>query len=124
MALAVDLMGVGLPQEQAVRIGLSNPTAVTTAGTTTGTATVLNASVTNVELTTAGSQTGLRLPADAELFVPYLVRNTTSTGGNIYPPTGGFINAASQDAAVTLAQNLARLFYRVSTTRWISFLTA
>lgn len=124
MALAVDLMGVGLPQEQANRLGLSNATAVTAAGTTTGAATVLDASVTNVSLTAASSQTGLRLPADAELFSTYLVRNVSSTTANIYPNTGGYLNAGSQDGAVTLAQNLGRLFIYVGSSRWLSFLTA
>jgi len=124
MALATDLMGVGLQQEQAVRLGYSDATAVTAAGTTTGTATPLNGSVTNVALTTAASQTGLRLPANAELMSVYIVRNVAATAANIYPHTGGSINASAQDAAVTLAQNLARIFIRVAADRWVSFLSA
>lgn len=124
MALAVDLMGVGLPQEQASRIGLSNATTLAGVGTAQSGGKAIPASVTNVVATTDTGQTAFVLPSAAELFLPYLVRNSSSTAALVFPQTSGYINAASQNASVSIAQNLARIFIRVSTDRWISFLAA
>lgn len=121
MSLAKDLAGIGMAPEQALRLGY---TQTTTAGV--GTAQVGGAAIkTNLTLaTTASGQTALVLPSAAELMVPYIVVNTTATAALIFPPSSGTINAAAADASVSIAQNLARVFYRVSTTRWISFLAA
>lgn len=124
MSLAVDLMGVGLPQEQATRIGLSNPTTLAGVGTAQSGGKAIPASVTNVVATTDTGQTAFVLPSAAELFSTYLVRNSSSTAALVFPQTSGYINAASQNASVSIAQNLARLFIKVSTDRWISFLAA
>lgn len=121
-ALAVDLMGVGLPQEQATRLGFSALT--TLAGV--GTAQVGGAAikVNNILATTAVGQTAFVLPSDAELEIPYMVVNSTATAALVFPHSGGAINAASADASVSIAVNLARIFIRKSSTRWVSFLTA
>lgn len=124
MALSIDLMGVGIPQEQAVRLGFSDLTTLAGATTAQGTATAIPASINNVLATTAGGQTAFRLPSDAELEVPYLVTNSSATAALVFPPTGGTINAAAANASVSIAQNLARMFIRKSSTRWVSFLTA
>lgn len=122
MSLAVDLMGVGVPQEQAARLGFSQLTTVAGVGTSQiGAAPVR---VNNVLATTAGGQTAFILPADAELEVPYLITNSTATTALVFPHVGGAINAASTDASVGIAQNLGRMFIRKTATRWASFLTA
>jgi len=123
-ALAVDLMGTGLAQEQATRLGFSEVTTIAGIGTAQSGGAAIPNFVNNVAATTASGQTALVLPSDAELMVPYLVRNTTSTAALVFPPTGGYINAAAQNASVSVAQNLARMFIRVTSDRWISFLTA
>lgn len=121
MSLAVDLMGVGLPAEQALRLGYSP---VTLAGV--GTAQVGAAAIkTNfVNATTAVGQTAFVLPSDAELMVPYILVNTTATAALVFPPTGGTINAGAANASASIGQNLARSFMRISATAWISFLAA
>lgn len=121
MSLAADLTGIGMAPEQAVRLGYQN-----TAKAGVGTAQVGGTAITSnlTTATTASGQTAFVLPARAELMVPYIVVNTTATAALIFPPSGGAINAASADASVSIAQNLARVFMRVSTTRWISFLAA
>lgn len=124
MSLAVDLMGVGLQQEQAVRLGFSELTTLAGVGTAQVGGKAIPASVNNVLATTAGGQTAFVLPSDAELEVPYMVVNSTATAALIFPPSGGAINAASADASVSIAVNLARLFIRKSSTRWVSFLAA
>lgn len=123
-ALAVDLMGVGLPQEQAVRLGTSDLTTIAGVGTAQSGGAAIPAQTTNVLATTAGGQTALVLPADAELEIPYMVTNSSSTAALVYPPSGGAINAAGSNASVSIAQNLARIFIRKSATRWVSFLAA
>lgn len=124
MSLAVDLMGAGLPQEQATRLGFSAATTIAGVGTAQSGGAAIPAGVNNVAATTGSGQTALVLPGAAELFVPYFVRNTSSTTALVFPQSSGYINAASQNASVSIAQNLARIFYRVSTDRWISFLAA
>lgn len=122
MPLAVDLMGVGLPQEQATRLGLANPTTLAGVGTAQSGAAAIR--TTNTTLTTSSGQTAAILPSDAELYLAHLVRNSSSTAGLVFPPSGATINAASADASVSIAQNLARVFIRVGALTWISFLTA
>ncbi len=68
MSLAVDLMGVGLPQEQATRIGLSNATTLAGVGTAQSGGKAIPGSVTNVVATTDTGQTAFVLPSTAELF--------------------------------------------------------
>lgn len=124
MSLAVDLMGVGLPQEQAVRIGTSNLTTIAGVGTAQTGGAAIPKDTTNVLATTAGGQTALVLPADAELEQWYSVTNSTATAALVFPPSGGAINAAAGDASVSVAVNITRLFVRKSATRWVSFLAA
>lgn len=122
MALAIDLMGVGLPQEQSTRLGFSDLTTLAGIGTAQVGAAAIR--VNNTLATTAGGATAFVLPADAELEQPYLVTNSSATAALVFPPSGGTINAAAADASVSIAQNLARMFIRKSATRWVSFLTA
>lgn len=124
MALAIDLMGVGLPQQQATRLGFSDLTTIAGVGTAQSGAAAIPASVNNVLATTAGGATAFLLPSDAELEVPYLVTNSTATAALVFPPTSGTINAVAANGSVSIAQDLARMFIRKSATRWISFLTA
>lgn len=124
MALAVDLMGVGLPQEQATRLGLSDLTTIVAAGTTQGAGTLIPASVTNASLTTAGGATAVRLSGDAELTQPYYVRNASSTSALVFPPTSGIINNQSVNTSYTVAEGQTAIFTRVSLTRWSAFSTS
>lgn len=121
MSLAKDLTGIGMAPEQAVRLGYTS-TAKTGVGTAQvgGTAITSNQTIT----TTAGGATAFVLPSSAELNVPYLVINPSATAALVFPHSGGTINAAAANASVSIAQNLARVFIRISTTAWISFLAA
>lgn len=122
MSLSVDLMGVGIPAEQASRLGFSPLTTVAGVGTAQSGAAPIR--VNNVLATTASGQTAFVLPANAELEVPYIVTNSSATAALVFPPSGGAINAAAANASVSIAQNLARIFVRKTATRWASFLTA
>lgn len=123
--LAVDLMaGGGVSQQAAAYIGASALTTVTTAGTTQGTATLIPPSVTNVSLTTAGSQTGAILSASVPLEVAVVIRNSTSTTGVVYPPSGGSFNSGSANAGFNVSQNESITVIRKTTTLWQVMSTA
>lgn len=123
MATAQDLVGLGVPPSQATYLAFT-PQAVTAAGTATGTATALDKDVSFLNVTTAGSQDGIRFHANTPLGKPIVVFNLAATTANVYPSTGGAINGGSTDAAVTIAQNKVRVFMRYSTNVWVSWLTA
>lgn len=117
--LAKDMMGVGQPAEFAMREGYPATSAVTGAGTTTTDATVLLKEQ-RVVLAAGASNSGIRLPATAELMVPYII---SVTGGNtvkIYPPSAGTFNNAAADTPIAIVSVLAGMFMRYSSTGWIA----
>ncbi len=123
--LAVDLMsGGGVSQQAAAYIGASALTTVTTAGTTQGTATTIPASVTNVSLTTAGSQTGAILSASVPMEVGIMVYNSTATTGVVYPPSGGKLNSGATNAGFNVAQYESVILTRKNSTQWSVVSTA
>lgn len=123
MPTASNLMGLGMPGPLAQIIGRT-PAAVTTAGTTAGTATALAPNSIN-NLTTASSQTGAILPAIAaglaNLGDMIVCNVTSSTSGVLYPPSGATINGAS---SLTVAQNKTVISFYYSPTLIFSVLTA
>lgn len=123
MALNTDLMGVGMADSVARRVGLPTQLAVTAAGTTTADATVLNAQ-NKVAIMTATGADGIRFPDNTPLNAEFWVFNASGSTGKVYPPTGGAINGGSTDAGLSVATLKTVVFMRLSTTRMISILTA
>lgn len=123
-SLSTDLMGVGMDSEQALRLGTSALTTIAGVGTAQVGGAAIPKLVNNVLATTSGGQTALVLPVTAEIGAPYYVTNSTATAAIVFPPVGGAINAAGANASVSIATDLARVFIRLTSTRWISFLTA
>lgn len=122
--LAKDLMGVGMPAEQAQRVGFNPPAAVTAAGTTATDATTLLKAQNFVTMTATGSD-GIKLPADAELMRPYIVYNSSGSTGKVYPPTSGTLNGGTATSgALSVATLKVVIFWRYSSTGWIFNLTA
>lgn len=119
MSLAQDLMGVGLPAEQSLRLGFNRGT-LAGVGTAQSGGKAIPRDVNFVTATTAGGQTAFVLPSDAELLMPYMVYCSTATTALVYPPSGGDINAAGANASVSVATTLARIFWKVSSTHWVS----
>lgn len=128
MALAVDLAGAGMPIEQANLLGQGMLTALTAAGTTAGTATALN--VSQSAFTSAAGATGAILPATPTLTRLFFVRNLAASTANlnVYPPTGGTINAAAANIPVAIAPGQsALLMCQVQTsgaTVWVAYSTS
>lgn len=118
MATINDLMGLGMPGPLATREG-HNVAAITCAGTSSGTATSISASV--AQLTAASSQTGAIFPSGMSLAKPFYINTVSTTSAVLYPPSGATINGAS---SLTLAQNKTAMVIRFSATILISVLTA
>ena len=121
MALATTLMAVGIPAEQANRLGYEDRVPLDGNGTTQANAAEIIATNTNIAAGTSVGDTAFILPADAEYFHPYFVLNTTAEPALIYPPVGDTIDANAVDAAVEIEEDLARVFQRVEEGRWVSF---
>lgn len=127
MALNIDLMGVGMPAEQALLLGQSVLTAVTAAGTTAATATALVASQTQV--TSAAGATGVILSATATLTRLYFIRNLAASTAplKVYPPTGGTINGAAVDAPLIVPAGqtaIVEVQVQGASSVWVAWLSA
>jgi len=92
--------------------------AVSAAGTTQGTATSLVSNINNI--TTVAASSGVVLPT-AVAGMRILIRNTGANTLNIYPATGGTINALATNAAFTLAAGSTTELFASTTTQWYTF---
>ena len=90
--------------------------AVAAAGTTQGTATAVNATITNVTTGTGG----VVLPT-AVAGMRLLVRNGTGSAINIYPAASGVINALGANNPYSLAAGGVIELFATTTTQWYTF---
>lgn len=123
MASKKDLVGLGIASILANRIGFDSETATAAGSSSSANATVIHPTANFVKLTTAGGADSIRFNDAWPLGQFVVLYNLGSTTGQIYPPTGGTMNGGSTDAAVTLAQNKARIFMRYNTTDVLSWLS-
>lgn len=126
MSLAQDLMGLGIPAEQALRLGFQN-IAVNAAGTAQGTAAAITVNPGNVYalVTPASSQQGVLLPANAEIDSVVVISPTLATPLiSIYPSTGQTIDLLGANLPITFATaNKNAVFVKRSATNWRSFIS-
>jgi len=116
MALATDLMGLGMAPGLSNLIGQPTQT-ITATGTAVGTAAQM-LSDTGVALVNAqSSQTGVQLPSNAPINDPIYVWGTGAVAPVVYAPTGHTINNAASSVTLSGAQ-AGGLFMRVSLTQW------
>lgn len=118
MALQTDLMGLGMPGPLATRLGY-NPTTLTAAGTSSGTAAKINSKMTNVS--SATSQTGAILPSVPGDFWLISCAHASTASAVIYPTSGATINNAS---SVTLAADKSMLVWQFSSTLYFYIILA
>ncbi len=124
MSLAKDLMQVGIPDQAAVRLGFQTAS-VTAAGTSNSDATTLLKSQTLVLVTVGSSTPGVKLPADAELGVPYVIGSISNNGGAVYPPALGQINGDTvTTGGVPLTARGTTICIRVDTVNWVAIVGA
>lgn len=117
MALAVDLVGLGMPNDLATLLGQSDLTAITAAGTSQGTATTLNASNSIVTAASTSAQ-GVVLPSTASLTRLFFVQNSPSSGAalNVYPPSGARFPGLSANLPVSIPVGGFAIFDKQSST--------
>lgn len=124
MSLAKDLMQLGIPDQAALRLGFQ-AAAVASAGTTNADATILKASQTLVSLTSTGASEGVKLPADAELAVWYVIGNTSGNALLLYPPASGQINGdTATTGTVPITARGTTLAMRTGATSWLAVVGA
>lgn len=123
MSLATTLMAVGIPAEQANRLGYEDRVPLDGNGTTQAGATEIIATNTNIAMGTSVGDTAFILPAEAELFQPYFLLNTTADTALIFPPVGDTIDAEALNASVSAPLDTARVIWRVEEGRWVSLST-
>lgn len=121
MVAAANLIQLGIPGEQAKRLGFTKSTKAGI-GTAQSGAALITSNMTVA--TTAGGQTALLLPLVIEASGPVIIANFSATTALVFPQTGESINGGTTNASVNIAQNASRVFFKVSATQWISFITA
>lgn len=124
MSTIQDLMGCGMPKEQAGRLGNSVNLLVAGVGTSqTGAAAISNKVTT---ATTSGGATAFVLPSAASIGSVWYFFNTSATAALVFPPAGvsGTINGGSADASFSVAQNKPTIFVRASNVVWMANLSA
>ena len=118
MASPDRLVAVGIAPQAAALIGLPIVNVTATGSSSSANAFVLSTNTINI-VTTGASTNSVRLPAGnpGDLIATI---NISSTTLNVYPVTGNAIDGGSNDAAVTSAQNKARLMVCVTSNVWRS----
>lgn len=93
--------------------------ALTASGSTQGTATAIPAGQDLSVFTTVPAGSGCILPAGLSAGEEYMVANhTTGSALNVYPPVGGFMGAAAQNAAYSLAAGKTGYFTCIGQNRF------
>jgi len=121
MAKATDLQSLGMGGSALASLVGISPAAVTAAGTADNTSTQIPANVTWANVTTASSQTGVKLPVGnsqnpVALYTPIYV---SATGGQtcvVYPSTGATIDATTSSS---VTNNTTGVFWKTSSTTWV-----
>lgn len=114
---ATTLMGVGIPDVAAKKLGNTIRTIAGVGTAQTGAAAL---TVNSVIATTSGGATAFVLTTTWEIGDTVTVYNSSATTALIYPQSGGAIDGGSTDASVTITQNGSRTFQRMTSTSWRS----
>lgn len=117
------LMGIGMPAQQAKRLGL-DPTSTTAAGTTQATAQAIGQFNFYVRGLGTSSNYGFTLSSVAELGSEYLVVAVTATVV-VWPPVGGqmLISGGLTATGISLAIGKSAAFLTVTATTFDAFLS-
>ena len=121
MPLVKNQMGGGTSAGQAQALNGSNiNAAVTTAGTTQGTATSIVSDVAVVTTSTAGQGVILYngvITDSQEIF------NNTTNAIYVYPPTGGRVNQVATNGGFVLPSYTSVLVKKMTATQWVAYLS-
>jgi hypothetical protein len=120
MALVGNLIQLGMQAELAQRVGFT-VASIAAAGSDNTDATAIGKAATLVLVTPSGGSQGVKLPSDAELGVPYVIANVSSTAALIYPPTSGQINGdTATSGTVPLTARGTTMCIRVDNINWVA----
>lgn len=125
MPQASDLMGLGVPALQALRLAHNGSTTVTAAGSAFASGTTLKAGQAVVICSNADGTKGISLPTvggDTGCLIAdkFVISNSGTTSLQIFSSTGVTICAATTNANSSKIQSCtSMLLYPVSTTQWI-----
>lgn len=120
MALVGNLVQLGIQAEAAKRLGFT-VASVTATGSSASDAAAIGKAATLVKVDTTGASQGVKLPSDAELGVPYVLGNISSTAALIYPPTSGQINGdTASTGTVPLTARGTTMCIRVDSVNWVA----
>ena len=97
---------------------LSTTTGITAAGATQGTATAITTS--NNVVSTVAAGTGVVLPTPAKAGFRLTVENRGANTLSVYPASGGTIDGAAANAAVSIPAGAAATYLAASTTQWFT----
>lgn len=131
MSLLTDLIGLGLPPEQANVLStfsissapaLSSSNSLTATGTTIADALVLTSFINLVG--TAAASTGVKIP-DVPVGGIVIVQNNGANAINVWPHSAlGTLNGGTAGAAVTCAAAAGNICIRRSSTDWLVYVVA
>jgi hypothetical protein len=121
MAKATDLQSLGMGGSALASLVGISAAPVTAAGTSDGTSTPIPPNVTWANVTTASSQTGVKLPAGTSTnpvsqYVPYYVSCTGGQTAVVYPPSGATIDATT---SANVTNNTTAVFWKTAPTVWV-----
>lgn len=97
---------------------LSTITGISAAGATQGTATAITTS--NNVVSTVAAGTGVILPTPAKAGFRLTVENRGANALLVYPASGGTIDSAAANAAVSIPSGAAATYLAASTTQWFT----
>jgi hypothetical protein len=123
---AATAINVGAAGSKLINAGYfiysNNPTVAAAGNAVQALATPLTKDVNILTSVSAGSATGVALPAGTGGMVIFIY-NATSTTANVYPVSGGSaaINLLGVNAAYTLSGNSGTRFVCASSTQWYAF---
>jgi hypothetical protein len=122
MALASDIMGLGVPAAQArhMSIGGTGPTSAAAAGTTWATATLIRNNQYFISVTTGqDGAAGLALPTAPLPTDQYIVNNRSQTIMVVFAPVGVVISiGGTATSYAALATHATHIFYPISSSAW------
>lgn len=122
MGFAKNIMAAGVPASAAAADTISTvATSVSAAGTTQGTATLIQADWNDIG--TAASGSGVIL-YNGVIGDGCYVYNGGANAVRVYPPTSGNINQLSANSAHVLGINTAAVYYKITATAWRAILSA
>jgi hypothetical protein len=121
MARAFQVMGAGFSSGQAIAMGGTINAAVSAAGPTQGTATILTAAVNLI--TTAAANSGVILP-QGQPGDEFLIWNFGANPCYIYPPSTAKINQLAPNGGASLPINTGIQITQITTTQFVAVQSA